>query len=553
MEKQRAENKRDLSQSKSLSRRQFLAGVAGAGAAFGLTSCITEEKANAANIENKHVKCCGKNIYWGDIHNHNDVGYAKGSLERSYEIARDSLDFFCCTAQTQWHDMPQMPQNKHMKWVNGFKAAKDSWPTMLQFAERYNEPGKFVPFLGYEWHSSGFGDVCIMFPGAEAELVYINDIKELQKYAADHDAVLIPHHPAYKQGRRGQNWDVLDTKVSPVVEIFSEHGNAESDRSPGRYIRHSMGGRVTKNTLQWLWEQGVKVGVVASTDDHFGYPGAYGEGLAAVYADSLDRKSIMEAIKARRTYGVSADRIELDFRLNGRFMGEEIPHTPTRKINVKVKGKDVVERVEILRNNQVIYRDYPIDRPIRSRSWDRPVLCRVEFGWGPWAALNMARICDWKFDLRISGGKVISATPCFQSGPYDEQRRNKVTMLNNKHYQVSSYTSRKQAFAEMANNSVILEIQGSPQTKLTMEIAQPTKLSITKSLAELAELSHIDFTGPFTSESLLLHRPVFADNYETEFEFTDKSNSGKTDWYYARVTQTNGSLAWSSPIWVEQG
>ena len=553
MEKRRAGNKRNLSQSKSLSRRQFLAGVAGAGATLGLTGCIADEKTKAANIENRQVKRSDKNIYWGDIHNHNAVGYARGSLERSYDIARDSLDFFCFTAQSQWHDMPKMPQNKHLKWERGFKVTKNNWEKVMQFAERYNEPGKFVSFIGYEWHSSSYGDVCIMFPGSEAELVYINDIKELQKYAARRQAILIPHHPAYKQGRRGQNWSVLDPTISPVVEIFSEHGNAESDRSPGRYIRHSMGGRSTKNTLQWLWEQGVKVGVVASTDDHFGYPGAYGEGLVAVYADSLNRESVMEAVKARRTYGVSADRIELDFRLNGHWMGQEIPYTPNRKIRVKVKGKDVVKCVEVLRNNQVIYRDFPIDRPIRLRSWDRPVLCRVEFGWGPWADLNMARICDWKFDLRISGGKILSATPCFQSGPFDENRRNKVTMLNDKHCRVSSYTSRKQAFAEMANNSVILEIQGSPQTRLTMEISQPTKLSITKSLAELARLNHIDFTGPFTSESLLLHRPVFADNYETEFEFTDKSNSGKTDWYYVRVTQTNGSLAWSSPIWVERG
>jgi hypothetical protein len=54
---------------------------------------------------------------------------------------------------------------------------------------------------------------------------------------------------------------------------------------------------------------------VASTDDHLGYPGAYGEGLAAVYADSLTRESIMEALRARRTYAVNGDRIRLDFKL----------------------------------------------------------------------------------------------------------------------------------------------------------------------------------------------------------------------------------------------
>ena len=74
---------------------------------------------------------------------------------------------------------------------------------------------------------------------------------------------------------------------------------------------------------------------------------------------------------------------------------------------------------------------------------------------------------------------------------------------------------------------------------------------MTKSLKQLAESSDVLFTGPFTSESILLHRAVFADNYCTEFELTDERQTDKTDWYYVRVVQSNGSLAWSSPIWLE--
>jgi len=151
-----------------------------------------------------------------------------------------------------------MPQNKHMKWVRGFEVMKNNWDKVRRLANQYYEPGRFVSFIGYEWHSSSCGDVCIIFPGSEADLVYLDDIKEFQKFAHDRGAILIPHHPAYMQGWRGQNWDVLDAAVSPVVEIFSEHGNAESDNVPYRYIRHSMGGRFTRNTLQWLWKQGVK-------------------------------------------------------------------------------------------------------------------------------------------------------------------------------------------------------------------------------------------------------------------------------------------------------
>ena len=67
-------------------------------------------------------------LFWGDLHNHNAVGYARGSLERTYDIAREHLDFLAFTPHSQWHDMPEMPNDAHMKWVNGFKVLQDNWP-----------------------------------------------------------------------------------------------------------------------------------------------------------------------------------------------------------------------------------------------------------------------------------------------------------------------------------------------------------------------------------------------------------------------------------------
>jgi hypothetical protein len=507
---------------------------------------------NCTRVEEDIQEVSPKKLYWGDLHNHNAVGYAKGSLERTYDIAQSHLDFFSFTAHSQWPDLPTMPNNAHMKWINGFHVTAKNWEQMKQIANDYYEPGKFVPLIGYEWHSSAVGDVHILFPSDNGDLNFFKDIDAIQTYAKQQNAILIPHHPGYKLGWRGHDWDAVDLEISPVAEIFSEHGNAESDRSPYRYIRHSMGGRHTPSTFHRLWEQGKQIGVVASTDDHLGYPGAYGEGLAAVYADTLTRESILDAIKAKRTYGVSGDRIELSFQLNGHWMGETISTTKSRNISVEVEGKDVIDRVEVLKNNRVIYRDYPIDREPQESDWDEPVLCRVEFGWGPWADLNMARVCDWKFDIDIDNGELLSVTPCFQSGPYDEGRRNNVNSITSTGCEIVSYTSRKQAYEERATNSVILKIKGSPKTMLSVKLAKPTEISVNKSLAELAESNDIAFTGRFTSESMMIHRVVFADNYKTSFKMKDTGQSKKTDWYYVRVVQTNGSLAWSSPIWVEQ-
>ncbi len=164
--------------------------------------------------------------------------------------------------------------------------------------------------------------------------------------------------------------------------------------------------------------------------------------------------------------------------------------------------------------------------------------------------MNMARICDWQFTVNVNDGRIISAIPCFQSGPFDEERRNKIINTNDKSYEVISYTSRMQAYEEKATNSIILEILGSPKTKLKVSLNQPVNKKLTKSLEQLKESSDTVFTGPFTSESMLLHRIVFSENYQTEFEFTDERKAEKTDWYYVRVVQRNGSLAWSSPIWL---
>ena len=108
-------------------------------------------------------------LFWGDLHNHNAVGYAKGSLQRSIDLAREHLDFFAFTGHASWHDMPKMPGDRHMKWVHGFEAHTNHW-SKTKHMLREADCGDFVAFLGYEWHSSRFGDYCIIHSESEGEL-----------------------------------------------------------------------------------------------------------------------------------------------------------------------------------------------------------------------------------------------------------------------------------------------------------------------------------------------------------------------------------------------
>ena len=121
-------------------------------------------------------------LYWGDLHNHNAVGYASGSLERSIDLARAHLDFFAFTGHASWHDMPKMPGDRHLKWVRGFKVHADHWPRTRKLIREAGSKD-FIALLGYEWHSSRFGDYCVIFPGDQPELFLPDHADKLLDFA----------------------------------------------------------------------------------------------------------------------------------------------------------------------------------------------------------------------------------------------------------------------------------------------------------------------------------------------------------------------------------
>ncbi len=49
---------------------------------------------------------------------------------------------------------------------------------------------------------------------------------------------------------------------------------------------------------------------------------------------------------------------------------------------------------------------------------------------------------------------------------------------------------------------------------------------------------------------LKVHRAVPEQEYQLSLQYTDKSVDKDTDYYYLRVSQENGQMAWTSPIWV---
>jgi hypothetical protein len=308
-----------------------------------------------------------------------------------------------------------------------------------------------------------------------------------------------------------------------------------------------MGGRETANTARAALDAGKRFGFVASSDDHAGFPGAYGEGLMAVHAPDLSRGAILEAVRARRTYALTGDRIEVDFTVEGAPMGATVTAGKQAEVAFEVRGRDELDVVEIVQDGRVVHRAHAAETP---PDFSAPVQLRLEWGWGPWGALALERICDWAMQVKLSSGRIKRFFPCLASMPFDEQRRHRFERQGEAGLAIRSYTSRKNAYRENPNQSVVLELETDAQAALELTLTEPVSQSASAKLADLARGSLNLFTGPFPKEGWQWHRivPLAASSVAGRCKLDVPAE--KSSYVYLRARQKNGHMAWASPVFL---
>ena len=332
----------------------------------------------------------------------------------------------------------------------------------------------------------------MVFPEDFQPLFYTSQLAELRRFCVERSALMIPHHVAYPSGRRGANWHEFHEECTPVVEVYSWHGNSEDDRGPYPFLSGSPGGRQTSNTVQAALNRGLRFGFVGSSDNHSGFPGAYGEGLMGALVRDLTRAEILDAIRARRTYALTGDRIEVDFRVNGAILGSTIEAGRTLDVSYAVEGRDELDCVEVIMDGHVVHRQWP-ETAGTGDGADALRQVRFEWGWGPWGALGADRVTDWDFTVSLSADAVLKV-----------ERR--------------------------APGTAVDEVP----------------------VAELVEQSRNMHVGPVPAESYQLHRIVPRSQSRLEGRVTLETPA-KPSYVYLRVRQRNGHMAWVSPVFVNRG
>lgn len=529
----------------------------------------------------------GMKCYCGDIHNHCGASYAHGSLEDALTNARLQLDFASVTGHSSWPDMPEGVEgleNVVDYHAAGFAKLEAGWAEFVDTFDGFNEPGRFVCFPSYEIHSLAEGDYTVYLKDGKRGMFKPPSIRDFQGIIRrvrreGGDGFLMPHHIGYKTGYRGINWDVYDESVSPFIEVISMHGCSERDECSPDYL-HTMGPRRGGCTMQAGLAGGGHFGVIGSTDHHSAHPGSHGYGRAGVWAEELTREGIWEALKNRRCFALTGDRIELDFRVNESMMGTILPYTREREISVSVIAGDALDCVDLLKNNRVLQRWNCIESPLwpsgggaspggTSRGGTSRGGCRgklfIEAGWGEagvrreWdIAVSVENGVLADFEPRLHGVDVVDPEQG-HAGEYQFSR----LWEHGGVIRLKTVTWGNPTVRTNANQGICVELDANEDTVVHVKV---NGRDFSKRVRELAEGSEVFYLGGFLSGAVHLHRFVPEDLYTREMRYVDSdSGSGSgfgggaeagagagagEDFYYVRVRQRNGQLAVSSPVWV---
>ncbi len=303
-----------------------------------------------------------RRLYWGDIHIHTKLSHdGQGTDPYGYAREVSGLDF--AGVCDHWESL-----------------GPEGYRQLMEWAEAANRPGAFVTIPGDERNPAEMtGHHNIYFRDCEAmvrhaairntgEAAPANSLRALRN-ADPSRVLLIPHHTGITFGDLPQtgtgcavDWNAVDDRgLRPVTEIYSHHGQSERYdpqhvlayefnrmRNPERRANTSMPGPYY---AQNYWMAGRRIGVIASSDEHSGQGGRRHGGLAAVYAERLTRDGIFDALRQRRCYATTGERILLEFTVDGLEMGSagKRKHGDRLNITLNVWGTDTLLRVDLLR------------------------------------------------------------------------------------------------------------------------------------------------------------------------------------------------------------
>jgi hypothetical protein len=297
-------------------------------------------------------------ILFADLHVHSDdtVGTNSTTYNFSYAHKIAGLDIIGYTA-------------------NDFNITKERWDKTIEIIKQTNKPGELLIFPGTEWcgNSAAGGDHNVVFFGdletttiefpfdrhgnvarsfewnehGPSDLVPgawpLDEVYATYAHAAE-EHLMIPH-----VGGRRCNLAWHHPQLERLIEIGSAWGQFEW---------------LLKDAVSRGW----KLGVSANSDEHRGrcgggVPGTavFGTkgGLTGVLAPSLDREKVATALRARRTFATTGERLAaLLYTDGGVLQGDDLSISAGQEVhlNYAAYGADGFSSIEAWDGNGLLWR-----------------------------------------------------------------------------------------------------------------------------------------------------------------------------------------------------
>lgn len=486
------------------------------GSATVLASCDALDLAaesNAMVVQEGDLRLC-----WGDLQGQTFETAGTGTMTEYFDYARRPavLDFVAHTA----HD---------------WQFTDEDWARLRQKCRDSHDPGRFVPILAYEWsaNTGNGGDHCVFFrhdtgplircsnwmidESDDSQAAYTaNDLFARLKQDCDEGAVMVIPHV----GGRRANLSFHDTQLEPVIEICSCHGWSE-----------------------WFYEEaltrGYRVGVVGDSDDvscriganfpaknHFGVR----NGLTAVFCSELTRDALWNAISSRHCYATSGDRIYIDFRLGVHLMGSEVKVDSPPTFAIKVVGTSPIERVELRRAANVVCSWPEANEAELSTE-------RFKVWWGGHSNKGRQKAAPWDGGIELVGPGEIRSPLGF--GFHNPDHGLREMHGRGVSWHSTTYGNRHGIAFDVAGCTVDTRLLFA--TQMLKFDFQPTAIPPSGIWHDAGGVNR------FVEVRRLPRTPL---PHSVNIELRDTQILAGTHPYYLRVLQTNGEMAWSSPIFV---
>ncbi|MFV2055500.1 MAG: hypothetical protein ACC707_03490, partial [Thiohalomonadales bacterium] len=337
-----------------------------------------------------------KRSFFGDLHVHSDDTVGTNNTVYNLTYGKDvaGLDVLGYTA-------------------NDFQITKARWEAAVSLCKELTVDNEFVCYPGTEW----CGNSCA---GGDHNVIFLHDKQ--------------PEFPFDKQGNvcRSFEWNEdmdgenLQPGAWPLEELYATYIHDPE----GHLLMPHVGGRrcnmdwhhpVLERLVEiesawghfpWLYEdvmrKGYKLGASANGDEHRGrcgggVPGTavFGTkgGVTGIIADTLDRKNIGVALRARHTWATTGERLVGLTRCGKHLQGDEFDHKGAAAIDYRFLGDEGWDEIAAFDHTGCIWkRNLQKELAFSTR--------KIRIRWGGARIKDRYRWADWKGKITILNGVI---------------------------------------------------------------------------------------------------------------------------------------------------